>query len=339
MNKIKIILLILLLIGLGVLAASVYTIDEREQVVITQFRRPVRVIKEPGVHFKLPFIQEINRFEDRIMQWDGESSRIPTEDKRYIWIDTTARWKIADPLKFMQSFPTAGAQTRLSDILKGKTQEVIPKHRVIEIVRSSNRIVDIIKSTLDSELSKAMSEADNLSKYDDQSNQKERKNKIEKIREGRGRDFVRNEIFERAKPIIAEYGIELIDIRIKRFNYDRDVRNEVYKRMRSERERASSLFRSEGEGRRAQIEGLKIQELQRIQSEATWKGQTIKGKADAEAMKIYADAYSKDPDYYAFLLSLESYKETLANNTTLILATDNEYLKYLKQPREEKNTP
>jgi membrane protease subunit HflC len=316
---------------------SAFVVSETELVVITRLGNPVReAIKKPGLKFKIPFIEKANRFEDRILQWDGEGNRIPTKDKRYLWVDTTARWRIVDPLKFMKAFPLQeNAQKRLDDILDGKVREVVSIHTVIEIVRSTNRIFEILKKQeKDNALSSSSenSSGASVSSVDTE-------NKVERIRENDGREKVRSEIFERSEPIMKSFGIELIDVRIKRINYDSDVRQEVYNRMRSERERASALFRSQGEGKRLEIEGLKTRELQTLESEGFREAQKIKGEADAEATKIYADAFSRDPEFYSFLISLESYKQSLKGETTGIFSTENDYLRFLKMPKDLNQIP
>ena len=344
-NRLLSISIPLILLGLVVawFALTVYTVDETEQVVITRLGRPIGdPVTDPGLHFltRPRPLEEVRRFEKRIQQWDGEANRIPTKDKRYIWVDTTARWKIVDALKFLQSFPIPGnEQARLKDILDSKVREVISKYKVIEIVRSSNRIFDVLAANPPLVAAKpGNAQVDEVkTAADKRTGNSQGGYKIERLGKDRGRDFVRQEIFDRAKPEIADYGIELIDIRVKRINYDRDVRMEVYNRMRSERQRASSLYRSEGKGKRAGVEGLTVKELERIRSEAVRQAEGIKGKADAEATRVYAEAYSKDPEFYSFLLTLESYKSTFNNNSKLILSTDNEYLKYLQGISEPAN--
>ncbi|MBU1863782.1 MAG: protease modulator HflC [Candidatus Omnitrophica bacterium] len=304
-------MIIVLLAVLIVLVSSMYVVDETNQVVVTQFGEPIgKPIKAPGLHLKVPFIQQANYFDDRLLEWDGEPNRIPTEDKKYIWIDTTARWRVEDPLKFLQTVhDERGAQSRLDDILDGATRNVIAKQRLIEVVRDSNRILSLETSEEDKIMGR----------------------QFEKISEESGRDVITRKMLERAKEKVKEYGIDLVDIRIKRVNYDPKVRNKVFERMISERKRAAELLRAQGKGEQAQIEGKVEKELQRIQSEAYHTAQGLKGKADAEAIKIYAEAYSKDPEFYSFLKTLESYRETLGAQSTLVLTTDSEYLKYLKE--------
>jgi membrane protease subunit HflC len=294
-----------------ILVNALFVVTEIEQVVLTQFGEPIGApIKTPGLYFKIPFVQQANVYDKRILEWDGDANRIPTKDKKYIWIDTTARWRIVDPLKFMQTvYNIEGAQQRLDAILDGGIRNVIADRDLIEIVRSSNRIFDV---EVDVDVTNTSSQ------------------NLIPIPEDSGSEVIRVDILNRVKPKLEKFGIELVDIMVKRHNYDPDVRNKVYERMRSERKRAAEKFRSEGESERARIAGEMNKELNRIESEAYMKAEAIRGQADAKAVKIYADAYSKDPEFYSFLMTLDSYKGTLKQDTTLVLATDNDYFLYLK---------
>ncbi len=291
---------------------SAYLVDETKQVVITQFGEPVgQAVKDAGLHFKLPFIQKANYFEKRILEWDGYPNEIPTKDKKFIWVDATARWRIVDPLLFMQSMGTeTHAQSRLDDIIDGMTRDLITSYNIVDIVRNSDAILSATKM-----------EEDIASE--------ERYDKITI-----GRDQITRAILEKAKAIVNDYGIHLVDVRIKRLNYVDRVRQKVYERMISERKRAVEELRSEGQGIKAGVEGQKERELKKIRSEAYRKAQEIKGKADAEAIKIYADAYSKDPEFYAFMKTLELYPETL-KDSHFILSTEANYLEYLKGKMEK----
>jgi membrane protease subunit HflC len=258
----------------------------------------------------MPFIQVANRFEKRILVWDGEPTKNPTKDKRFIWIDLIGRWKIEDPLKFLQTVNNEfQAVRRLDDILESQTKTIVSGEDLIEIVRNSNRQLE--KTVIDesAHLGGASSAMD--IKY--------------------GRDELRKQILSRAKIIVAQYGIDLVDVQIKRLNYTTEVREKIYDRMIAERKRAAEKFRSEGEGKKAETEGKTVRELARIESEAYRKTQEIRGKADAEATAIYADAYNQGADFYDFTKSLETYKATIDSNSTLILGTDNDYLKFLKK--------
>ena len=303
---------IVIVIGVLLLSGAVYVINEMEQVVITQFGEPIgKPVTQAGLHFKMPFIQQANYIQKRILEWDGNPNQIPTKDKRYIWVDTTARWKIVDALKFMQSVTSeTGAQARLDDVIDSATRNFVTSHNLVEAVRDTNRIVQ----------EGSVKIADNTSG--------QTSGEIEEI--SVGRNALTRGILEEAAQIVPQYGIELIDVRIKRINYVSDVQDKVFERMISERKRAAEQYRSEGQGKKAEIEGQTAKELNQISSEAYKVAEEIKGKADAEAIKIYAEAYNNDPEFYAFLKTLDTYKNTIDKDTTVILTTDSEYLNYLK---------
>lgn len=284
-----------------------YVVDETKQVVITQFGQPIgQPVIQAGLYFKIPFVQKANYLEKRILEWDGFPTEVPTKDKKFIWVDTTGRWRIVNPLLFMQSMGTeTHAQSRLDDIIDGMTRDLITSYNIVDIVRNSDQILTATKM-----------EEDIASEE-----------RFEKITIGR--DQITRAILEKAKAIVADYGIELVDVRIKRLNYVDRVRQKVYERMISERKRAVEQLRSEGQGIKAEIEGQKERELKKIQSEAYRTAQEIKGKADAEAISIYAQAYSKDPEFYTFMKTLELYPETLSGSTFL-LSTQTDYLEHLK---------
>jgi modulator of FtsH protease HflC len=262
-----------------------------------------------GLHVKLPFIQQANYFERRFLEWDGNPNQVPTRDKRFIWVDTYARWRIVYPLRFLQRLrDERGAQSRLDDILDGETRNAVARYDLIELVRNSNRNREDIP--IEAEEEEVIL------------------NIIEK-----GRERVSREILERAASRTTDLGIELLDLRIKRINYVEEVQRDVFARMVAERQRIAELYRSEGQGEAARIQGERERELQRIQSEAFRTAEEMRGKADAEASNIYATAYGRDADFYAFTRSLETYEKVLDPNTTLILDTDSEFLKYLQRPR------
>ena len=292
------------------LSGAVYIIDETRQVVITQFGDPVGdPITGAGLHFKLPFIQQVHFFEKRLLEWDGDPNQIPTKDKKYIWIDTTARWRIGDALKFLQSVTNEiGAHARLDDIVNSATRDVITNHLLVETVRNSNRISEVGEDMGDDVI--VTEEA------------------VEHIEVGR--ETLASMILEKAQKLAPQYGIELVDVRIKKINYVEAVRLKVYERMIAERKRAAEMYRSEGQGKRAEIDGERGKELKVITSEAYRQSEILRGKADAEAIKIYAEAYSKDPEFYSFSKTLETYRETIDEKSTIILTTDSEYYKYLK---------
>ena len=300
------------LIVLLAVSGALYTIDETQQVVITQFGQPIgNPITEAGLKFKVPFIQQANYFEKRILEWDGNPNQIPTKDKRYIWVDTTARWKIVDALKFLQSVTNeTGAHARLDDIIDSATRDAITNRNLVEAVRNTNRIIEEGQNAYD----------------EDRMGQAEEE--LEKI--SLGRTALTRSILKEASRLVPQYGIELIDVRIKRINYVSDVQKKVFERMISERKRAAEKYRSEGQGKKAEIEGSRAKELNQIRSEAYKVAEEIEGNADAEAIGIYADAYNKDAEFYSFLKTLDTYKNTIDSKTTIILTTDSEYLRYLK---------
>jgi membrane protease subunit HflC len=306
MNKNALLALIVVLV-LVLLIAAAYIVPETQQVIITQFGEPVGdPVTEPGLKLLIPFIQKANYFEKRFLEWDGDANQVPTKDKRFIWVDTYARWRIEEPLKFFQRLrDERGAQSRLDDILDGETRNAVARHNLVEVVRTSNREPNTV----------AM----------DQEGQAEILEEIETGREG-----ITRQILERASERAADLGIELIDLRLKRINYVEEVQQDVFARMIAERNRIAERYRSEGEGEAARIGGEKERELQRIQSGAYRTAQEIRGKADAEATQIYAQAYNRDPAFYAFLKSLETYEKTLDPQSILILTTDADFLKYLK---------
>ncbi|NQT26232.1 protease modulator HflC [candidate division KSB1 bacterium] len=301
----------LLFVILIVLANGFYTVSETEQVVVTQFGRPVGgPVMSAGLHWKTPFIQNLNIFDKRILSWDGDPNQIPTKDKRYIWVDVTARWKIVDPLIFLQSVRNeSGAQGKLDDIVDAATRDYVSNNVLLELVRNSNRPFSVVDVELNQDSSNVM----------------------DKISLGRG--AITQQILADAQPSMIQFGIELVDVMIKRINYVEDVRKKVYERMISERKRIAERYRSEGQGQMAEIDGKRERELQRIQSEAYMTAQQIRGQADAEATRIYADAYNLDADFYEFLKTLDTYKTTIDENTSLILSTKSAYFKYFKGTR------
>ncbi len=302
-----VVLLIVALVAFAVLASAFYTVKETEQVVVTQFGKAVgRAITTPGLKVKMPFVQTVHAFEKRFLEWEGDPNQVPTKDKRFIWVDTYARWRISDPLKFFQRLhDEAGAQSRLDDILDGETRNTIAKHELIDLVRSTNRPFVVAEDI--AELS-----------------QPEAAERVEF-----GRDKLTAEVLRNARRRTGDLGIEILDFRIKQINYVDEVRQEVYARMISERKRIAERYRSEGAGEAARIAGERQRELQVIESEAYRTAQEIRGKADAEAADIYAAAYNRDPDFYRFLKSMGTLTESLDGETLLLLSTDGELLRYL----------
>ena len=306
-------LIIPLVIVLFVLYQGIYTVDETQQVVITQFGKPVGdPITEPGLNFKIPFVQTVNYFPKNLLQWDGDPSQIPTLDKTYIYVDTFARWKIVDPLKFFQTVNNVvGGLARLDDIIDAAVRNFIAKNPLIETVRWTNRELDVTEEGMDQTIHKRV---------------------MAEITTGR-QNIVKG-ILNQANPKLKEFGILLIDVQIKRLNYVEEVRRSVYGRMIAERKQIAERFRSEGEGESRKIEGDRERDLKEITSVAYRKSQEIKGKADAEATLIYARAYNEDPDFYSFLQTLDIYKKTMDEDTTLVLSTDSDFLRYFKSLKE-----
>jgi len=302
-----------------VLAATqaVYIVGESEQTVLTQFGKPIgTAVTEPGPNIKLPFVQQVHRFDKRFLEWDGERNQLPTRDKRFIFVDTYARWRISDPLKFFQRLrDERGAQSRLDDILDGETRNVIARHDLIEVVRSSSR-----DFAIDDE------DVGGLTGVDDMTAGSKGSDFVVLV----GRQKLAREVLEASQSRTADLGIEILDFRFKRINYVEAVRTEVYNRMVSERKRIAEQFRSQGTGEAARINGEQERELARITSEAFREAEQIRGKADATAADIYAEAYNANPELYAFLRSLETYQLIVDDKTTLMLGSDSDLFKYLE---------
>jgi membrane protease subunit HflC len=290
-----------------IFGGAFYIVNESEQVVITQFGKPVGdPVTSPGLKLKKPFLETANYFDKRFLAWDGEPKQVSTRDKRFININTYARWRISDPLQYAKRlFDESKALTRLGSVLEGATQNAIANHDLIELVRSSNR--EYLANNVDNE---------------------QQSNKDKAIIKS-GRDELTKEILELAKESTTDLGIEILDFQFKRINYVPEVRKKVYERMISERKRIAEEFRSQGAGESARISGQKDRDLKEITSDAYRRSQEIKGKADAEAANIYAAAYNKDASFYRFMRTMEIYRETLDKETVLVLSTDGEFLKYL----------
>ena len=288
--------------------ASVYTLSETEQAIIVQFGRPVGgVLNQPGLKLKLPFIQVVHRFDKRWLEFDGDTNEIPTKDKKYIWVDTYARWRIADPLRFYQAVrDEIGAQSRLDDIVDGETRNAVASFDLIELVRSTNRDFEITGELEGIGSAEAMA------------------------RISTGRQKIETLILEKASRITPEFGIELVDVRFKRINYVETVQAKVYERMISERKRIAERSRSEGQGRAAEIRGQKERDILATSSLGYKTAQELKGAADAKATSIYARAYGRDPDLYQFVKAMETLESSLDGQTMLVLTTDSDLLRYLK---------
>ena len=302
---------ILLVVAVLLLTGAFYVLEEGQQAVVLQFGRPVgAAVTEAGLHFKVPFIQEVRRFEKRLLIWDGDPNQIPTAGREFIWVDSTARWRIVDPLKFLESVATeAGAQSRLDDIIDSVLRDLVSSNTLVELVRSSS---------WQTPQPEALEEAS--------------KEVVEELKKeiNLGREGLTRAVLAVVRKIAPQYGIEVVDVRIKRLNYVESVREKVYARMISERKQLAARFRSEGEGRSAEILGNMDKELREIRSTAYRVVQEVRGKGDATATKIYGDAYGRDQEFYAFSRTLENLKAGKNANSVLVLTTDSDYYRYLK---------
>lgn len=296
----------LVLLAIVVVYDGFFILEEGKQVVITQFGAPVGdPVIDAGIHFKMPFIQHTEVFEKKIQIWDGDANQIPTNDKTYVYLDVTARWRITNALKFLQAVKNeARAQSLLSDIIDGTVRDMVNKNNLIEIIRSSDWSLDTMSETTEASLigTKPVN----------------------------GRDQITNQVLQIAAKITPQYGIELIDVMFKRVNYIDSVRLKVYDRMISERKRIAAEKRSTGEGLKAEILGTVERRLKEIISTANKEAVTLKGKADAEATRIYGEAYTQDPEFYSLQKTLESYQEIIGDNTSLVLSSDSDLYRYLK---------
>ena len=295
-------------LAIGLLLSSVYALSETEQAILTQFGRPVGgVVKEPGLHLKVPLIQTVHRFDKRWLEYDGDPNEIPTKDKKYIWVDTYARWRIADPLRFFQAVrDERGGQSRLDDIVDGETRNAIASFDLIEVVRSTNRTFQVTEDLEGIGAAEAMAKV------------------------SAGRVGIAKIILEKAAKVTPEFGIELVDVRFKRINYVESVQQKVFERMISERKRIAERSRSEGQGRAAEIRGQKERDVLGASSAGYKTAQEVKGIADAKATSVYAKAYGRDAGLYQFLKSMETLSGSLDEKTWLILSTNSELLKFLK---------
>ncbi len=302
-------IIVIAVIAIAVASSSLFVVAEGQQALVTQFGRPIGEVRYAGLHFKLPVVQDVHRFQRRIVQWDGDPNQIPTRDKRYIWVDVTARWRIADPLVFYRSVHNErGAQARLDDIIDSVVRDAVSGHLLVELVRGSDytppsgvreEVIEFEGEEID---------VDNLI----------------------GREEILANILREARDMTPEYGIDLIDVQIKRINYVEQVRQRVYERMVSERRQVAAQYRSEGEGERADILGAMQRDLRTIESEAFRRAEEIRGEADAKAAAIYAEAYGRDGDFYAFRRTLEAYQKTVRENSRLVLSTDSDFYRFLQ---------
>ncbi|HQW80253.1 MAG: protease modulator HflC [Rhodanobacteraceae bacterium] len=299
------------LVAIGLLQ-STYVIDQAEQAILVQFGEPVGdLVNTPGLHWKLPFIQDVRRFDKRIMSWDGDATQIPTLGREFVLVDTTARWRIIDPLKFLRSVrDEAGARTRLDDLVDSVARDIISGTNLEEIIRSKDWSVDV-KALGEEGVSLAQ---------------------VDLTKPKKGRAVLEKEMLAAASKLMPELGIELVDVRLKRINYIESVGRQVETRMISERQSIAERFRSEGQGKSSEILGQMERELRQIRSEAERKAAEVRGKADGEATKIYGETYGADPEFFAFLRTLESY-QAMGANTTLVLDADSEFFRYLDSTR------
>jgi membrane protease subunit HflC len=314
-NVKQLVVLSILVAGLFVLKSSIYTVDEVEQAIITQFGKPVgEPVVEAGLKFKVPFIQEVNPIDKRVLEWDGPPSDMPTKDKLYISVDLFARWKIVDPLQyFLRLRDERSAQSRLDDILGSETRNAVAKHELIEIIRTSKDRIPLRDTILTS------------------TEQEQNMGSLVPIE--KGRKLVEQEIFAAASEKVGVFGIELLDIRFKRINYNESVRPKIYDRMISERRQIAERFLSEGNGEAARIRGNRVRDLNKIQSEAYRAVEEIRGLADAKATEIYAGAYNQSPlavEFYEFTRTMASYPSIIGESTTVVLSTSSDLFKYLK---------
>lgn len=308
--KIKAFFIILIALALVLVLTSAYIVDETEQVVVTRFGKLIGKPKTtPGIKFKVPFLDTATYFPKNLQTWDGDPGQIPTLEKTYIWVDSFGRWKIVDPVKFFESVNNlVSAKGRLDEIIDPAVRNLITSNKLIETVRKSNRDLDTFELGMD-EIDK-----DKKALY------------IIQL----GREKITQQILDQARPKLVDFGIELVDVKIKRINYVEEVQKTVYDRMIAERQQIAEKYRSEGKGEASKIEGGKDRDLKQISSEAYRTAQEIMGKADAEATKLYAQAYGKDPSFYSFIKTLEVYNESLGEDSSLVLSTDSELFKYLK---------
>ncbi len=321
-SKLAVPLIILLVLVGAVAYASFFVVPEGQQVILTQFGKPVgKPYKDAGLYFKLPFIQKVNLIEKRILKWDGDPKQINTADKKYIFVDTTARWHIVEPLLYLQTVATMDdAQSRLDDIIGSVVNNAIAAHQLVELVRSANW----------KDMANPAGEYDfGAARQDAQDAIKEPGDPVMKV----GRGEILAEMLKAAQKKTPEFGIEVIDLRIKKINYESSVQKRVFERMISERKRIASQYRSEGEGEKQSILGRMKKELAGIRSEAYRKAQEIRGQADAKATEIYGKAFGQDPQFYAMFKTLESYGQVPSEKLELILSTDGDYMKYIKSPQ------
>lgn len=309
---------------------AIYFLPEGTQAVVTQFGEiKGEPVKEAGIKFKVPFLQDVRLFDKRILNWDGDREQIPTKDKKYIWVDTTARWRIIDPIKFTQTLrDERQARTTLDSILDGVTRDTISNNRLVEAVRNSNAIIEKIKASqeaIEAATKQREQNADETATIYDIEAEEEITGDVPEI--AIGREKLSEMIIKRARNELNSFGIELIDVQLRSIAYEESVQKKVFDRMISERKKIAEKIRSIGQGEHQKIKGKLNQDLKKIESIAYKKSQEIKGEAEAQAIKIYADAFGSDPDFYEFSKKLEAYNLTLAKKGQLIISTDSEFIK------------
>jgi membrane protease subunit HflC len=303
----KTILVVIILVLGFLLSQSAFVVKEGTQAVVTRFGQPVGDTRHAGLNFKVPFIEQVNLFEKRILKWDGDPNQITTKEKKFIWVDATARWRIVEPLKFMKTVATLEqAQSRLDDIVDSVVRDAVSGNFLVDLVRGKDYAGEV-----EIELEEL------------------------KLETKTSREDILDDILEKAKVNTPEFGIELIDVQIKRLNYIEKVRERVYERMISERNKVAAEYRSEGEGTKAEILGGMDKELKRIDSEAYRTSVEIKGDADAKAARIYAEAFSRDAEFYAFYRTLDSIEKVIGENSRLVMSTDSELFKYLRRSKPD----
>jgi len=303
--------IVIIIAVLLIVKGGFFVVSEGEQAIVTQFGAPVGDVKYAGLHFKTPLIQDVIRFDRRILKWDGDPNQIPTKDKKFIWVDTTARWRIVDPLLFYKTVATEnGAQSRLDDIIDSVVRDAVSGRLLVELVRGSDYVA----------------EAGATERFEVDGVEIPRDQIV-------GREDILAGMLDKAKASTPEYGVELLDIQIKRVNYIEQVRRSVYERMINERKKVATQYRSEGEGEKADILGQMGRELKEIRSEAQRRALEIRGRGDAEATAIYARAYNQDKEFYAFSRTLDSYERALQENGRLVISTDSDFYRYLEKAR------
>jgi membrane protease subunit HflC len=302
----------ILVVLAGIVAVAlfsvVYIVDETQQVVVTQFGKVVRVVTHPGLKAKIPMVQKVNYLRKNLLEWDGQPGQVPTKDKTFLWVDTFARWRIVNAQRFFEKVNNeTSAQGKLDDIIDASVRNLVTSHVLIETVRNTNR---------------------ELGGFDDDSSAAEPR-AVQQVEFGRSR--MSQAVLKQASDKLAEFGIELMDVRFKRINYNERVLRDVFNRMIAERKQIAEKYRSEGRGESSKIRGEKEKELKRISSEAYKEAESIKGQADGQATRIYARAYNRDPEFYSFIRTLEMYKTSLDSSTWAVLSTKSDFLKYLKK--------